>query len=108
MEIAETYTVDKERWKQAAADLRQPFWDWAKNAVPPPEVISLERVKITRPDGSTVLVDNPFLRYRFQSSVSDIPDKLRHWPTTLRRPTTEGKDATDNVSQMIRYVHSVL
>ncbi|KAI0770111.1 photo-regulated tyrosinase [Fomes fomentarius] len=101
MEIAETYTVDKERWKQAAEDLRQPFWDWAKNAVPPPEIISLERVKITRPDGSTVLVDNPFLRYRFRSSVSDFPDNLRHWPTTLRRPTTEGKDAADNVSQMI-------
>ncbi|KAF8988417.1 hypothetical protein BDQ17DRAFT_1374127, partial [Cyathus striatus] len=40
--IADTYTVNKASWQAAANALRQPFWDWARNAVPPAQVISLQ------------------------------------------------------------------
>ncbi|KIY68548.1 hypothetical protein CYLTODRAFT_453428 [Cylindrobasidium torrendii FP15055 ss-10] len=50
--IAEQYPSElKHEYKEAAQKLRQPFWDWASQSVPPPEVISLEEVEIVTPDG---------------------------------------------------------
>lgn len=87
-EIAETYTVDKARWQSAAANLRQPYWDWAAEPVPPAEVISLEQVTIITPDGNRTAVDNPLRRYKFHpidSSFERTP--YAKWPTTVRRPS---------------------
>ncbi|KAF8148054.1 tyrosinase [Crassisporium funariophilum] len=99
-EIAVTYTVDKEAWKQAALELRQPYWDWASNSVPPDQVIALKRVEITGPNGTKVTVDNPLYHYRFHPIDASFPRPYRDWPTTLRQPTTINVDAIDNVSRL--------
>nr|AAX44240.1 tyrosinase [Trametes sanguinea]AAX46018.1 tyrosinase [Trametes sanguinea] len=99
-EIADKYTVDKPRWQKAAADLRQPFWDWAKNTLPPPEVISLDKVTITTPDGQRTQVDNPLRRYRFHPIDPSFPEPYSNWPATLRHPTSDGSDAKDNVKDL--------
>ena len=39
-DIAKTYQADKERWIEAAEKIRQPYWDYALNAVPPAEVLT--------------------------------------------------------------------
>ena len=102
IDIAETYTVDKQRWQQVAADLRQPFWDWARNSVPPAEVISLTQVTITTPDGKRTKVDNPLFHYAFHPIEPSFPDPYINWQTTFRHPTTLDADAKDNVAELKR------
>ncbi|KAF8514606.1 hypothetical protein JB92DRAFT_124714 [Gautieria morchelliformis] len=101
--IAEKYTADTALWKSAAANLRQPYWDWAINPVPPDVIISDEKVKILHaPMGEEVEVENPFLRYRFRSDSErqSFHESFKDWPTTLRYPTGKGKDATSDVVQL--------
>ncbi|KAF7290719.1 Di-copper centre-containing protein [Mycena indigotica] len=96
--IAETYTVNKEEFKKAAMELRQPFWDWAADALPPPEVISKDYVDIIGPDGEKVPVPNPLRRYTFHPIDPSFQDTtFEKWGTTIRHPTTMGADAKDNV-----------
>ncbi|CDO69906.1 hypothetical protein BN946_scf184884.g65 [Trametes cinnabarina] len=101
-EIAEKYTVDRPRWQKAAAELRQPFWDWARETVPPPEVISLDKVTITASDGQKKEVDNPLRRYRFHPIDPSFPEPYSNWSATLRHPTSEGSDAEDNVQDLTK------
>jgi tyrosinase len=70
-EIAKGYTgIDKDLWAQAAADIRQPFWDWARpgGRVPPKQIISDPRVDITLPSGKDS-VENPFLAFTFPNGT---------------------------------------
>ncbi|KAJ7264514.1 tyrosinase [Mycena haematopus] len=99
--IAATYTVNTVRFQQAALELRQPYWDWASNAVPPPEVISLDTVFIIAPNGQTVEVDNPLRRYTFHPIDPSFPDPYSSWQTTLRQPASTAQDATDDVQVLI-------
>lgn len=103
-QIADTYAVDTDAWKQAAAEFRHPYWDWASNSVPPPEVISLPQVTITTPDGKNTSVDNPLMRYTFHP-VSDggFYGPYNQWPTTLRQPDSGSPGAKDNISRLKRY-----
>lgn len=105
-EVAATYTVDQANWKAAATTIRQPYWDWAKDSVPPPEVISLLQVTITGPDGKSKLVDNPLLHYRFNPIDPSFPTPFSNWPTTLRRPKTQSPTEGDNVAELVAYVLS--
>ncbi|KAF9069697.1 tyrosinase [Rhodocollybia butyracea] len=98
--IAESYTVDKARYQNAARVLRQPYWDWASNAVPPPEVISLDQVTIVNPAGHKVSVPNPLRRYTFHPIDPSFPEPYASWPTTLRHPLSEDPNATDNVKEL--------
>jgi tyrosinase len=98
--IAARYTVDQAAWKKAAEDLRQPYWDWAANSVPPAEVISLTQVTITTFNGQRVSVDNPLYRYRFHPIDPRFPRPYSGWPTTLRQPTSTRPDATDNIPRL--------
>ena len=82
---------------QAAADFRQPFWDWAKNIVPPAEVISLRQVTITTPDGKRTQVDNPIFQYKFHPIDPTFPEPFSNWQTTLRHPTSGDADAQDDI-----------
>jgi tyrosinase len=100
VQIAATYTVDPDSWKQAANDLRQPFWDWASNAIPPDEVIALPQVTITAPDGSRILTDNPLYQYTFHPIDQSFQDPYSSWPTTLRQPDGTDSDATDDVDRL--------
>jgi tyrosinase len=105
VEIAATYTVDTQDWKKAAADLRQPYWDWAANAVPPDEVIKNEQVNITNKDGEQVLVNNPLYQYTFHPIDPSFPDPYSEWQTTLRQPTSGDADATDDIPTLQRCVY---
>ncbi|KAI0770097.1 photo-regulated tyrosinase [Fomes fomentarius] len=102
LEIAATYTVDKEGWKKAAADLRQPFWDWATNSVPPAEVISEKQVTITGPDGKSHRVDNPLYHYRFHPIEPTFSEPYSNWSTTFRHPTSLDANAQDDINKLKR------
>jgi tyrosinase len=99
--IAATYTVNKDQYENAAKNLRQPYWDWAQNPIPPPEVISLDEVTIINPSGQQVLVPNPFRRYTFHPIDPSFPEPYASWQTTLRYPTTNDSDATDDVDELV-------
>nr|Q00024.1 RecName: Full=Polyphenol oxidase 1; Short=PPO1; Short=Phenolase 1; AltName: Full=Cresolase 1; AltName: Full=Tyrosinase 1; Flags: Precursor [Agaricus bisporus]CAA59432.1 polyphenol oxidase [Agaricus bisporus] len=100
-QIADTYTVNKSEWKKAATEFRHPYWDWASNSVPPPEVISLPKVTITTPNGQKTSVANPLMRYTF-NSVNDggFYGPYNQWDTTLRQPDSTGVNAKDNVNRL--------
>ncbi|KAF8188951.1 tyrosinase [Pholiota molesta] len=100
-EVAATYTTsDKDAWVQAAAALRQPYWDWAANAVPPDQVIALKQVSITGPNGKKTTVDNPLYHYKFHPIDPSFPSPYSGWPTTLRQPNSTRPDATDNIPRL--------
>ena len=105
MEIAATYTVDTKDWKQAATDLRQPYWDWALNAIPPAQVIAQKQVTITNKDGKQVQVNNPLYHYKFHPIDPSFPDPYSGWPTTLRQPTSQDANATDDIAMLQKYVY---
>lgn len=98
MDIAAQYKVDQAAWKSAAANLRQPYWDWAATAVPPTEVYKDEEVNIVGFDGKeTSFKSNPFLRYRFRKQGPQLPSPFDEVDTTLRYPSlnNEGKIVSD-------------
>ena len=108
--IAQTYK-DKERWVSAAQNLRAPYWDWATNSVPPPEVISLTTVTISAaPDGNPTDVTNPLYQYTFHpidpSFTSTNPNRppYQDWQTTIRSPDDPfSSDATTDVTLLTEY-----
>jgi Common central domain of tyrosinase len=111
VEIAKGYQ-DQARWSLAAQNLRAPYWDWATNIVPPPEVISLEYLDIIKPEGKKS-VPNPLLRYKFKpvdpsfellSRATGIAYK--DWQTTIRHPRDQdlsNPDAKTNVQLLTSY-----
>ncbi|KAF8874304.1 tyrosinase [Mucidula mucida] len=98
--IAATYKVDQAAWKQAATDIRQPYWDWAANAIPPDQVIALKQVSITGPEGKMVTVDNPLYHYKFHPVDPSFPAPYSGWTTTLRQPGSTRPNATDDVARL--------
>ncbi|KAJ3896545.1 tyrosinase [Lentinula edodes] len=98
--IAATYIVDRARYQNAASNLRQPYWDWARNPVPPPEVISLDEVTIVDSSGEKISVPNPLRRYTFHPIDPSFPEPYQSWPTTLRHPLTDDANTSDNVPEL--------
>ncbi|KAI0064090.1 tyrosinase [Artomyces pyxidatus] len=107
LDIAQTYTVEQQQWLAAAANLRAPYWDWATNAVPPPEVISKTTVDIITPDGKTTTVTNPLYQYTFHPIDPSFPSPYSHWKTTIRNPTSNGSHATTDVDGLISDLQSI-
>ncbi|KAJ7658138.1 common central domain of tyrosinase-domain-containing protein [Mycena polygramma] len=107
MKIAATYTVDQACFKQAALNLRQPYWDWSLNAVPPAEVIALKKVTIITPNGQKTHVDNPLYCYTFHPIDPSFPPPFSNWTTTLRQPSTNAPDAEDDVSDLRSVLRSL-
>lgn len=104
-EIANTYRVDSTAWKQAAKDIRFPYWDWAFHATPPAEIISFESVTITDKDGIRRQVNNPFYKFVFPpNETKAFEGKYREWPATLRHPTSDLAGAETNVPNLIKCV----
>ncbi|KAG8995528.1 hypothetical protein FRB94_008947 [Tulasnella sp. JGI-2019a] len=101
VQIASSYTVDKATWQASAANLRAPYWDWAANSVPPPEVISKAQVTIIGPNGQSMNVDNPLLSYKFNPVDKSFPRPYSVWGKTLRHATNDTANATSNVQEMI-------
>ena len=102
LDIAKTYSDSS--WLTAAQNLRAPYWDWATNIVPPPEVISLESVSIITPDGSTTNVPNPLFQYTFNPIDPSFPDPYSSWKTTIRHPDSPGSpNATTDIQALVQY-----
>ena len=103
IDIAKTYTVDRDAWNKAAQEMRTPYWDWASTPVPPKEVSSLEQVEIVRPDGARVQVPNPLVRYHFHPIDPSFPAPYDQWKITVRHPRpSTGPDSKTNVPAMER------
>ncbi|KIY67701.1 Di-copper centre-containing protein [Cylindrobasidium torrendii FP15055 ss-10] len=101
--IADTYSPDlRTRFQDAARVLRQPFWDWASDALPPVEVYKLDTVDYLAPNGNRATMQNPFRRYAFKNGSNDrFPNAPYYrWPTTLRQPTSTRASATDDIRQL--------
>ena len=90
---------------QAATNLRQPFWDWARNAIPPEQVITLTQVTITGKDGKQFRIDNPLYHYKFHPIEPSFQRPYNSWQTTLRLPVSEDPNATDDVATLKKYVY---
>jgi len=104
LEIAKTYRTDQQQWLSAAQNLRAPYWDWASNSVPPPEVISLQTVNITTADGRTTSVPNPLYQYTFNPIDPSFPSPWRSWRTTIRHPDNPNSpNATTDSQDLKRY-----
>ena len=103
--IAQNYH-DRQRWVDAAQTLRFPYWDWATNSVPPPQVIQQTTISIlAAPDGSPTDVMNPLYQYTFNpNDISDFPQPWNSWQTTIRSPDDpDSPDATTDVQLLISY-----
>jgi len=102
--IAQNYS-DQDRWVEAAYNLRAPYWDWATNSVPPPEVVSLTTVTIlTAPGGTPTNVPNPLYQYTFNPIDPSFPSPYDAWRTTIRSPDNfDSPDATTDVDYLIRH-----
>ena len=105
LEIAQKYQ-DKNRWETAAKNLRAPYWDWASKSVPPPEVVSVDPIKITTPEGEK-FVPNPLIKYTFNPippSFPSSPYAYKYWKTTIRHPDKPADpNATTDVKALLAY-----
>jgi len=86
MEIAQTYTIDRTQWIKAAEELRQPYWDWADEIVPPPEVVSMSEVMIVTSDGIKRSVKNPLHHYDFHLTPEEFVAPRNEWKRSYRHP----------------------
>ncbi|KIY63838.1 Di-copper centre-containing protein [Cylindrobasidium torrendii FP15055 ss-10] len=103
--IANMYTPSlRSRFQNGARVLRQPFWDWALNIVPPEEVYLRESLTYLAPNGTRATMPNPFRRYAFKNnSYRRFPSSpVNQYRTTLRQPTTNSSSAVDNTSSLRR------
>ncbi len=93
--IAKTYKTDRDQWVNAASDLRQPFWDWAREggATPPDTILSRQTLRILTPKGYRN-VENPFLYYVYKSdrSAATFPPQYAEWTRTIRDPYNDEPD----------------
>lgn len=102
LDIAKTYRNNLQHWIGVAQNLRAPYWDWATNSVPPPEVISLQTVNILTPDGKTSSVPNPLYQYPFNPVDPSFPSPWNTYRTTIRDPAPNAPGVT-NVQRLTRY-----
>ncbi len=77
-----------------------PYWDWANQALPPPEVIEYQTVNIVNPQGETISVPNPLYQFVFKESVKDFPGLFSLWQKTLRHPTSHDPSAESDVEDL--------
>ncbi|KAN0127413.1 Common central domain of tyrosinase domain containing protein [Lactarius tabidus] len=108
LDIANTYEVNKQFWVDTAWKLRMPYWDWARNCVPPPEVIFMETVNIITPNGKMTSVPNPLLKYTFNPVPQSFPHPYNFWKTTIRSPNSpNSSDASTDVQGLIDNLSSI-
>ncbi|KAF8263973.1 tyrosinase [Lactarius quietus] len=108
LQIANTYQVDKQSWVTAAQNLRAPYWDWATNSVPPPEVISMATLNIITPNGQTTSVANPLIKYTFHPIDRSFPAPYSSWKTTIRHPDSPNSpNATTDVPALVGDLKSI-
>ncbi|XP_006459626.1 tyrosinase [Agaricus bisporus var. bisporus H97] len=104
IEVANKFTSNQTDWIQAAQDLRQPYWDWGFELMPPDEVIKNEEVNITNYDGKKISVKNPILRYHFHPidpSFKPYGD-FATWRTTVRNPDRNRREDIPGLIKKMR------
>lgn len=89
----------QQRWRDAAVDLRIPYWDWAQDGGQDtvPSIVRAPTVTVTKPNGQ-VTIPNPLYSYSFGRS---LPSEMgggpwNSWPTTLRRPLANPTRSNNN------------
>ncbi|KAF2177857.1 Di-copper centre-containing protein [Zopfia rhizophila CBS 207.26] len=100
-EVINTFPSNQQqRWKNAAATLRMPFWDWAR--APPsgesnvPTLIRDKQVTVTKPEGQRT-IDNPLYQYNWGSLPSEMGGgPWNNHPNTLRRPVSNPTRSNNN------------
>ncbi|KAJ7755497.1 photo-regulated tyrosinase [Mycena metata] len=109
--IASKYTTpDKAAWQEAALAFRLPYWDWMlpqTEGVPPDQVLTQGQVSIIASNGSTVLVPNPIIAYRFGAvpPLNSVFEKnFATWPTTLRCPDSALPQAHSQPAAVVQNV----
>jgi tyrosinase len=108
--VAEKFTTpDKEEWKQAARDIRQPYWDWGywpndpDYVSLPPECITMEELEIIDFDGKKVKIVNPMMRYKFHPIDPSFEGDFANWEYSIRYPDANKKE---NIQGMIEGLKS--
>jgi tyrosinase len=84
-------------WRNDAARVRLPYWDWSTNGGAMPAQLTQSTVTVTRPGpGGTpqrVTIANPLYAYRFRTNrrVNDFrgDDRIRNCPATRRQPPSD-------------------
>jgi len=67
--------TERDRYSNAAADFRIPYWDWA--AAPPdgqsvlPDSVAVPTVTVNTPNG-TATIDNPLFAYKFHPNSDEL------------------------------------
>lgn len=93
----------QQRWRNAAATLRMPYWDWAQdpgsNNPTVPTLIRDQRVWVTKPEGR-VEIDNPIYSFSWGNTMDAEMGggPWDSWPRTLRRPV--GNPTRSNNNEM--------
>jgi tyrosinase len=99
--IADFPSGQQQRWKEAAAGLRMPFWDWAMDPGQGQPVVPTsmrdQTVSVTKPSGR-VTIPNPLYSYTWGDSM---PAEIgggpwNSWPITLRRPVSNPTRSNNN------------
>ncbi|CBX98175.1 hypothetical protein IAQ61_010273 [Plenodomus lingam] len=96
--VAEFPSDQQTRWRNAAATLRIPYWDFAIDAGEAvPSAIRDQRVTVTKPSGPAT-IPNPLYSYSWGQSVpSEVgTTPWNNWPTTLRRPVGNPTRSNNN------------
>jgi tyrosinase len=99
--IAEFPSNQQQRWRNAAATLRMPYWDWAmdpgQGQPTVPTAMRDQRVTVTKPQGR-VEIANPLYSYSWGNSM---PNEMgggpwNSFPQTLRRPVSNPTRSNNN------------
>jgi len=104
-EIAETYPADQiDKYRQAADQLRIPYWDWSTNATIP-DVFATPQLTINAAWGSET-INNPMYRYDFHPYDATVLDDIySQWNWTVRAGTTGGTPSNQALQQNQQQLH---
>ena len=90
---------DQQRYRDAAATLRIPYWDWAApqnggNIVP--DVLVQNQISVNTPSGQRN-IDNPLYSYKFTKATQNlIYSPFVSWTQTYRNPVSQDNPTQNN------------
>ena len=90
---------DQQRYRDAAATLRIPYWDWAApqnggNTVP--DVLVQNQISVNTPSGQQT-IENPLYSYKFTKSTQNLVySPFASWTQTYRNPVSQDNPTQNN------------
>jgi len=129
--IAGTYAKENppesDEWKQAARELRFPFWDWTDKLTGTeglPDVLVAPNLTLQIPNGQTQDVENILAHYKFHQPIDGFNNRLEYkiiydaraeprlppdtmayfkeWDRTYRCPNSSPIEVSDDIEQVNR------